>query len=179
MQAASSRCSSTRSRLTSCRAEIERGGYCPAATSATLAGPVATRTLSSGTGQPGGARRSEGDDGRRSEKQEEEQEEVRDVRPTSVGERGPVTVQGGAAGITNVPASEDTPADTARELRPAGRRRAGSIWRRTAAGPGSWSIRSCAGVSAMGTPLVARYSDLEHFCRFYKMRKKQTFLHEI
>ena len=90
------------------------------------------------------------------EEEEEEVEEGRVVRLTSAGERGPDTVQAGAGGITNVPASEDTPADTARELRHVGRRRAGSILRRTAAGPGSWSIRSCAGVSAMGTPLVAR-----------------------
>ena len=90
------------------------------------------------------------------EEEEEEEEEGRVVRLTSAGEKGPDTAQAGAEGITNVPASEATPADTASELPPVGRRRPGSIWRRMAAGPESWSIRKCAEASATVTRAAAR-----------------------
>ena len=74
-----------------------------------------------------------------------------------MGGRGPAAVLPGPRETTSVPVSEDTPAATVSELQPVGRRRRGSILRRTAAGPGSLSHRKCAEDSVMETLPAARY----------------------
>ena len=86
-----------------------------------------------------------------------EEVEVLGVRPPSAGEKGPAAAPPEARETTNVPAREDTQAATVSELPPVGRRRRGSIWRRTAAGPGSLSHRRCAEDSVMETLTAARY----------------------
>ena len=89
-----------------------------------------------------------------------EEVEVLGVRPPSAGEKGPAAAPPEARETTNVPASEDTPAATVSELPPVGRRRRGSIWKRTAAGPGSLSLRKCAEGSVTEMLHAARYLNI-------------------
>ena len=93
-------------------------------------------------------------------KVEGEEGEVLGVKLPSAGERGPAAVPPEVRETTNVPASEDTPAATVSELPPVGRRRRGSIWRRTAAGPGSLSLRKCAEESVTEMLHAARYLNI-------------------
>ena len=76
----------------------------------------------------------------------------------------------GPGETTSVPVSEDTQAATVSELRPVGRRRRGSIWRRTAAGQGSSSPRNCAEGSVTEMLPAARYLFGVAAFKYYKMQ---------
>ena len=92
------------------------------------------------------------------------------MRLTSAEGKALATATPGVRETTSAPASEDTPAATVSELRPVGRRRRGSIWRRTAAGPENSSPRNCAEGSVTEMLPAARYLFGVAAFKYYKMQ---------